>query len=75
MRLMARLYLRRPGAVARFMLGANVRRVAMLRDTGNAMHEVVEGPNDPWVGSLRLVVFDGRRLCGLPTGDHVAFAS
>jgi hypothetical protein len=74
-RLVARLDLSRSGPVAPFMLRANVPRVGMLRDTGNAVHEVVKDPNDPWVGSLGCVVFDGRRgLCGLPTGDHVAFA-
>jgi len=74
MRLVPSLDRSRSGPVARFMLRANVRRVGVLWDTGNAMREVVEDPNDPWVGSLGFVVFDGRRrLGGLPTGDHVAF--
>jgi hypothetical protein len=42
------------------MLRANVCRIVMLRDTGNAVREVVEDPNDPWVGSLGFLVFDGR---------------
>ena len=59
-RLVARLDLSRSGPVARLMLSANVRRVGMFRDTGNAVREIVEDPNDPWVGSLGLAVFDAR---------------
>jgi hypothetical protein len=60
MRLVARLDLSRSRPVPRFMLRADVSRIGMLRDTGNAVREVVQDPNGPWVGSLGFVVFDGR---------------
>ena len=60
MRLVPRLDSSRLRRVARLMLRANVCRIVMLRDTGNAVREVVEDPNDPWVGSLGFLVFDGR---------------
>jgi hypothetical protein len=60
MRLVTRLDLSCSRRVARFVLRPNVRWVGVLRDTGNAVREVVEDPNDPWVGSLGFVVFDGR---------------
>jgi hypothetical protein len=59
MRVVARLDRSRLRPVARFMLRSNVSRIVVLRDTGNAVCEVVEDPNNPWVGSLGFVVFDG----------------
>lgn len=57
---MSALCSRRLRLVARFVLRADVSRIGMLRDTGNAVREVMQDPNDPWVGSLGFVVFDGR---------------
>jgi hypothetical protein len=60
MRLVARLDLSCSRPVARFVLRADVSRIGMVRDTGNAVREVVQDPNDPGVGSLGFGVFDGR---------------
>jgi hypothetical protein len=66
------------GRVARIVLGVDGGGVGVLRDTGNAVGEVVQEPHDQGVRSFGLAgPFGlGRRCyrlgnCKLPKGNHV----
>lgn len=68
------------GRVARIVLGADRSGVGVLRDTGNAVGEVVQEPHDQGVRAFGLAgPFGlGRRCdrlgsCKLPKGNHVGF--
>lgn len=68
------------GRVARIVLSADGSGVGVLRDTGNAVGEVVQEPHDQGVRAFGLVgPFGLCRRCDrlgsfkLPKGDHIGF--
>jgi hypothetical protein len=68
------------GRVARIVLSADGSGVGVLRDTGNAVGEVVQEPDDQGVRAFGLAGPSGlgRRCdrlasCKFPKGDHVGF--